>query len=107
MSRQSPRRIGGRAEMNRRTPLYAREYFLTSKLHVSLNNFKECPLVLCTLLNVKNLSTAILSIPFSILNVSIKSPLILLVSSVVKFKATNRSSYGLSFNAGTNLVALF
>ena len=53
----------------------------------------------------KNLPTAILSIPISNLNVSVESPLILLVSSVVRFKAANRSSYDLPFNAGTILLS--
>ena len=38
------------------TTICEKEYILTSKLHVSLNNFKECPLVLCVLLIAKKLS---------------------------------------------------
>ena len=59
-----------------------KKYFLQSSLQAGLANFNEWPLVLLEA-KVKYLDSSTDSNPLIILNVSIKSPLILLLSNVV------------------------
>ena len=83
----------------------AKWIFLTSNLVLFLNNFFECPLLPPSSYSKKD-SELILHLPLTILNVSIKSLLTLLVSNFIKFKRFNLSSYCNPSIPWTNLVAL-
>ena len=90
------------------TTLDGKNSFLFCVLCLGFTSFIQCPLVPCCLSSrTRNgLSVLIRSMPLSILNVSIISPLVLLCSNVVRPSLWSRSSYGRWDSDGTSLVAL-
>ena len=88
------------------TTLFMKENLATSNVTLFLFNFNEWPRRLdCD--RSKNTSWSIFSYPLKILKTSIKSPLYLRVSSVVKPSIFNLSSYPISDKPEINFVALF
>jgi len=90
------------------TTLREKKNFLESSLQCLLYSFRLCPLV-CWLDSVswKKVSLSTFSFPDRILYVSMRSPLILRLFSVVSPKMCSLSRYFLPFIPFTQFVALF
>ena len=89
------------------TPLFVKNFALAWVFALLILSFRWWPLVLLSWFLAKNWSDSIFTCPESILKVSIRSPLLILSSTLCRFSRSKRSSYGECFRPLKGLTQLW